>query len=118
MRNLISYSALAVALAGGTTVAHAHITRSDRVTTTRTTITERVVPASMTPAVAAITQPGYPEVVQTPYPRLYDVVTPAPGAVAPAIAPAPMPTYRYVYESDRILVIDPYTNIAVQAIPR
>jgi hypothetical protein len=30
----------------------------------------------------------------------------------------PMPTYRYVYEPNRILVIDPYTNIAVQAIPR
>jgi len=26
--------------------------------------------------------------------------------------------YRYVYEPDRILVIDPTTNIAVQAIPR
>ena len=30
----------------------------------------------------------------------------------------PIPGYRYVYEPDRILVIDPYTNIAVQAIPR
>jgi hypothetical protein len=28
------------------------------------------------------------------------------------------PTNRYVYQSDRILVVDPYTNIAVQAIPR
>ena len=160
MRNMISYSALAVALAGGITVAHAqtvdtviapqpapvsiapavapvetvqtvrtvqsttvprrHIARSDRVTTTRTTVTERVVPPPVRPAVAAITQPGYTEVVPTPYPRLYDVVTPAPGAVAPAIAPAaaPIPTYRYVYEFDRILVIDPYTNVAVQAIPR
>jgi len=54
------------------------------------------------------------------------VVAPAPfvGA-APAIgaAPAaqsgmPIPGYRYVYEPDRILVIDPYTSIAVQAIPR
>ena len=65
-------------------------------------------------------------------PRLYDVATPA--AVAPAVQPAvpaapvlgatavggpvAMPTYRYVYQPDRILVIDPYTNIAVQAIPR
>jgi hypothetical protein len=61
--------------------------------------------------------------------RLYDVATPAP-AVAPAMAPQPvvgatavggpvaMPTYRYIYEPDRILVVDPYTNIAVQAIPR
>jgi hypothetical protein len=35
---------------------------------------------------------------------------------------APLPAgpimYRYVYEPDRILVIDPVTNIAVQAIPR
>jgi hypothetical protein len=30
----------------------------------------------------------------------------------------PMPIYRYVYETDRILVIDPRTGIAVQAIPR
>jgi len=40
---------------------------------------------------------------------------------APVVA-APVATqpviYRYVYEPDRILVIDPVTNIAVQAIPR
>jgi hypothetical protein len=64
-------------------------------------------------------------------PAVYDV---APAAVAPAVAPAPAVTapvvapapfvatqpviYRYVYETDRILVIDPITNIAVQAIPR
>ena len=56
---------------------------------------------------------------------LYDV---APAAIvpAPAIAPAPFVApvasapviYRYVYEPGRILVIDPTTNIAVQAIPR
>lgn len=58
-------------------------------------------------------------------PRLYDVVT------APAVASAPVATmpvvqgqyttpffYRYVYEPDRILVIDPNTGVAVQAIPR
>jgi hypothetical protein len=60
---------------------------------------------------------------------LYDVAAPvagpAPVAAAPFVgaAPAgqsgvPLPGYRYVYEADRILVIDPYTNIAVQAIPR
>ena len=62
--------------------------------------------------------------------RLYDMVTPVP-AVAPAVAAQPaigattaiaapmaMPTYRYIYQPDRILVVDPYTNIAVQAIPR
>jgi len=67
----------------------------------------------------------------------YDYARPhhdvGPAAVAPAVAPAPVVAapvvsapilatqpviYRYVYESDRILVIDPTTNIAVQAIPR
>jgi hypothetical protein len=60
--------------------------------------------------------------------RLYDVaapvVAPAPfvgaavGAAPAAQSGMPIPAYRYVYEPDRILVIDPYTNIAVQAIPR
>jgi hypothetical protein len=69
-----------------------------------------------------------PAAVAPAYPRLYDVVTPAPVAAPAVTAPfaaAPaigtttaMPTYRYIYEPDRILVIDPYTNIAVQAIPR
>jgi hypothetical protein len=40
----------------------------------------------------------------------------------PVVAAGPpiwaMPTYRYVYEPDRILVVDPSTNVAVQAIPR
>jgi hypothetical protein len=49
---------------------------------------------------------------------LYDTVA-APMVqtdfAAPAIA---APVYRYVYQWDRILVIDPYTNIAIQAIPR
>jgi len=114
------------------------------VTTTRTTVRERVVPAPMVvaapvaPAVRAIAQPGYTEVVGAPgaawtYPApLYDVV---PGAaVAPLASPAPtgvfgqpvaggavvttVPAYRYVYEPDRILVIDANSGIAVQAIPR
>jgi hypothetical protein len=34
------------------------------------------------------------------------------------VAGAPVLFYRYVYEPDRILVIDPSTGIAVQAIPR
>jgi hypothetical protein len=51
---------------------------------------------------------------------IYDV---APAAVAPApVVAAPVATqpviYRYVYEPDRILVIDPITGVAVQAIPR
>jgi len=114
------------------------------VTTTRTTVRERVVPAPMVaaapvaPAVRAIAQPGHTEVVAAPgaaltYPApLYDVV---PGAaVAPLASPAPtgvfaqpvaggpivtaLPAYRYIYEPDRILVIDANSGIAVQAIPR
>lgn len=163
MRSSISYTALGVALAAGTAVAHAQtvdaviapqpaavvtvpapvatvqtvrtvqtvttprrrIVHRDRVTTTRTTVTERVLPA--TPAVAAIAQPTYMDVVDVA-PRLYDVVTPAPDALPPVAGPVipgaaiatqtVLPTYRYVYEPNRILVIDPYTNIAVQAIPR
>jgi hypothetical protein len=38
------------------------------------------------------------------------------NAVPPA--GAAVPVYRYVYEPDRILVVDPVTNIAIQAIPR
>jgi hypothetical protein len=107
------------------------------VITTRTTVRERVVPAPavaavpLTPAVQATTQPGYTEVIQAPgtYPAapLYDVVGPlaAPpptGVLAQPVAGGPVlgpvPAYRYVYEPDRILVIDANTGIAVQAIPR
>ena len=114
-----------------------HVIRSraaNRVTTTRTTVTERVVPAPAMVAPPAVAPPTYTAVVQGPpvapapaYPeRLYDVVTPAPVVLPPAAAVGgamfgagtAVPTYRYVYEPDRILVIDPYTNIAVQAIPR
>ncbi len=107
-----------------------------QIVTTRT-ITRRVIPAA--PAVVAGTAAAAPA-------PLYDTAVPAavpapaydyadtadygapfydaPGAtVAPApIVAAPVATapviYRYVYEPDRILVIDPTTNIAVQAIPR
>jgi hypothetical protein len=76
---------------------------------------------------AAAPQPLYDTTVPQP---LYDAAVPAsfddyysgaayesaPAVVAPA--PAGPIMYRYVYEPDRILVIDPVTNIAVQAIPR
>ena len=109
-----------------------------QVVTTRT-ITRRVIPAA--PAVvagtvaaapaplydtavpAAVPAPGYDYADYADYNApLYDVA-PAAAVVAPApvyaapVATAPM-IYRYVYEPDRILVIDPTTNIAVQAIPR
>ncbi len=89
-------------------------------TTTRQTVVSQ-------PAVAP--QPLYDVVPPAPvaartYARpLYDVVAPAPtvddtylNAVPPA--GAAIPVYRYVYEPDRILVVDPVTNIAIQSIPR
>jgi len=106
------------------------------VTTTRTTVRELVVPAPLaatapaTPAFQAITQPGYTEVVQaagTYAGPLYDVVgrplaPPAPtGVLAQPVAGGAavmrVPAYRYVYEPDRVLVIDA-NGIAVQALPR
>jgi hypothetical protein len=65
-----------------------------------------------------------------------DVVAPAPAVPAPVVDVAPaapvvdqavvppppvgtvIPAYRYVYQWDRILVIDPATGIAVQSLPR
>jgi hypothetical protein len=59
-------------------------------------------------------------------PPLYDVAAPTPVVTAvPSVAIPPAEggytepfIYRYVYEPNRILVIDPNTGIAVQAIPR
>ena len=102
----------------------------DRVTTITRTTTVRpgVVAPGVAPGVVAAA-PVYDEPIRGP--RLYDVVTSAPGvapAVAPAApvvgtttaiaAPAAMPAYWYVYQPDRILVVDPYTNIPVQVILR
>lgn len=51
-------------------------------------------------------------------PRLYDVASPAPDVMpAPGGYTEPF-IYRYVYQPNRILVIDPNTGVAVQAIPR
>ena len=56
-------------------------------------------------------------------PPLYDAVAPGPTVddtyinAAPPVGAA-IPIYRYVYEPDRILVIDPATNVAIQSIPR
>jgi hypothetical protein len=85
---------------------------ADRVTTTRTIAQQDIVAVPPVIGVA-------PPIVG---PRYYNAVPPAPVAVPPdaaAVVPGPpVPAYRYVYEPDRILVIDPYTNIAVQALPR
>ena len=85
--------------------------RSDTVTTTQTTLRENIAPRPFAPAVAVISPPAYPA-------PLYDVV-PA-GAMAPpaVIAQPPMPAYQYVYQPDRILVIDANTGVAVRALPR
>jgi hypothetical protein len=118
------------------TVRRVPIAPRQEIVTTRT-VTRRVVPAA--PAVIAATVPPAPRPlydVAAPAPlanpddayvsgALYDVAAPAPvAAPVPGIVPAgavigtaPI-IYRYVYEPDRILVIDPTTGIAVQAIPR
>lgn len=128
-----------------TRTAARRVTRRRVVTTTRQTIVrERVIPTQTVaaPAVAAI--PVAPRVAAT-YPQpfyqgeepvpvrdygrpLYDEVPDADGTIPiadelPGAAPlAPVgptaPYYRYVYQPDRILVIDPSTNLAVGSIPR
>jgi hypothetical protein len=84
-------------------------------------------PAPLYDTAATVPAPAYsyPAYGYTDYSApLYDVAPVAPAAatapppyVAAPVATAPV-IYRYVYEPDRILVIDPTTNIAVQAIPR
>ena len=106
-----------------------------QVVTTRT-ITRRVIPATpVAGTVAAAPAPLYDTAVPAAVPApAYDYADTADygaplydAALAAALAPAPVVAapvamapviYRYVYEPDRILVIDPATNIAVQAIPR
>ena len=96
----------------------------DRVTTITRTTTVRpgvVAPGVVAPGVVAAA-PVYDEPIRGP--RLYDVapaVAPAPpvvGTTTAIAAPTAMPAYWYVYQPDRILVVDPYTNIPVQVILR
>ena len=98
-------------------------------TTRRTVVNQAAVPAQ--PLYDVVTPPApfvapAPVVTTRTYGRpLYDMVA-APtvddtminAAVAPIAPASAVPAYRYVYEPDRILVIDPVTNIAVQSIPR
>jgi hypothetical protein len=71
---------------------------------------------------ATVSAPAYGQATNygygTSYARpLYNTVaTPAITAVAAPVITEP--AYRYVYEWDRILVVDPSTNIIVQALPR
>jgi hypothetical protein len=96
------------------------------VTTRRTVVNQDVVPGQ--PLYDVVTPPSAPVVAAGTYERpLYDsVVAPVPtvdetvvdAAVAP-LAPAPaVPAYRYIYQPDRILVMDPVANVVVQVIPR
>lgn len=108
------------------------VTRSARrqFVTTRTITRQRLVPASVLARTITNTpRPLYDEVTPAPIaedadystPPLYDMVPIAPAIVATPVASGSYATpfiYRYVYEPDRILVIDPATGIAVQAIPR
>jgi hypothetical protein len=106
------------------------VVRKRVVTTTRQTVVSQralapqplydVVPPAPAPVV---TRTYAPPLYDTVAPPLYDTAAPAPtvddtyvNALPPAGAATPV--YRYVYEPDRILVVDPVTNIAIQAIPR
>ena len=95
------------------------IVRKRVVTTTRqTVVSQRAVAAQ---PLYDVVQPA-PLATRTYAPPLYDTVAPVPtvdDTYVNALPPgAAIPVYRYVYEPDRILVVDPVTNIAIQAIPR
>ena len=105
------------------------IVRKRVVTTTRqTVVSQRAVAAQplydVVPPAPLATRTYPPPLYDTVAPPLYDTVAPVPTVddtyinnAVPA-AGAAYPIYRYVYEPDRILVIDPATNITIQAIPR
>ena len=104
------------------------VVRKRVVTTTRQTVVSQraVAPQPLydvVPPAPVVTRAYAPPLYDTVAPPLYDTAAPAPtvddtyvNALPPAGAATPV--YRYVYEPDRILVIDPVTNIAIQAIPR
>ena len=106
------------------------IVRKRVVTTTRQTVVSQrtIAPQPLydvAPPAPLATRTYAPPLYDTVAPPLYDTVAPVPATVddttyVNALAPAgaAIPVYRYVYEPDRILVIDPATNIAIQAIPR
>src|SRR5580693_5548902 len=105
------------------------IVRKRVVTTTRQTVVSQPAVApqplyDVVPPAPLATRTYAPPLYNTVAPPLYDTVAPVPATVddtyVNALAPAgaAVPVYRYIYEPDRILVIDPTTNIAIQAIPR
>lgn len=94
-----------------------------QVVTTRTITRQRFVPAVVVVArtVPATAQPLYDEVMPAPIPNGTDYSPPLYDTVATPMVRDQYTEpfiYRYVYEPDRILVVDPNTGIAVQAIPR
>lgn len=104
------------------------IVRRQVVTTRQTVVRERVIPAQTVAAnppralYDTVVPASFPTAPAQPlYDEAPDTAVPAPVAdesVVGAPAATAIPFYRYVYESDRILVIDPNTNIAIEAIPR
>jgi len=94
------------------------------VTTTRqTVVSQRIVAPQPLYDVAPPAPLATRTVYDTVAPPLYDTVAPVPTVDDTYVNSLPqtgaaIPVYRYVYEPDRILVIDPATNIAIQAIPR
>ena len=106
-------------------IARAPVLRSrqpETVTTTRTTVREDIGPAPVGRPVAAVVPPTYTEVMDAPpaaYPGpLYDYVPAGVGPPAAVVEQPLLPAYHYVYQPDRILVIDTNTGITVQALPR
>ena len=104
------------------------VVRKRVVTTTRQTVVSQ---RTVAPQPLYDVVPPAPLATRTYAPPLYDIVAPPlynTAAPVPTVddtyvnalppAGAAIPVYRYVYEPDRILVIDPATNIAIQAIPR
>ena len=103
------------------------IVRKRVVTTTRTVVSQHAVASQplydVVPPAPLATRTYAPPLYDAVAPPLYDTAAPAPtvdetyvNALPPA--GAAVPVYRYIYEPDRILVVDPTTNIAIQAIPR
>jgi hypothetical protein len=147
MKSSISYIAVAVALAAGTTAANAQtvftrdepvetvitqspatvqttetvqtIRRAPRSTRRQIVTTKRTVTTTTPAPIAAIAANPQRLYDQAP---LYDTVAPPALTVDDAVINASVgtttPFYRYVYEPNRILVIDPNTGVAVQALPR
>ena len=101
------------------------VVRKRVVTTTRQTVVSQ---RTVAPQPLYDVVPPAPLVTRNYAPPLYDTWRTYERAPAPTVddtyvnamppAGAAIPVYRYVYEPDRILVIDPATNIAIQAIPR